>query len=113
MLQYSWHFQPEKYFFSKIGLCHILAITILHHCAKNQKKLMMISQKNAKKNGFSGLFPAFLVGKLTFSKIELRHILGIAILHQYAKFHEKMSTTAREIQEIPVFPAKIGCSGDF
>ena len=29
-----------KNFLSKIGLRHILGITILHHCAKNQKKLM-------------------------------------------------------------------------
>jgi len=27
-------------FFSKIGLRHVLGIAILHHCAKNQKKLM-------------------------------------------------------------------------
>ena len=31
---------PKKIFLSKIGLRHILGITILHHCAKNQKKLM-------------------------------------------------------------------------
>ena len=28
----------QKFFLSKIGLRHILGITILHHCAKNQKK---------------------------------------------------------------------------
>ena len=38
------HFGPvfcpnrPKNFFSKIGLRHILSITILHLCAKNQKK---------------------------------------------------------------------------
>ena len=46
--------------------------------------------------------------KIFFSKIWLRHILGIIILRQCTKFHEKISSTART-----VFPAKIGCSGDF
>ena len=35
----------QKKFFSKIGLCHILGIAILHHCAKNQKKLMSGSRE--------------------------------------------------------------------
>ena len=48
-------------------------------------------------------FPAFSAGKNFFSKIGLRHILGIIILRQCAKFHEKMSTKAKEIQEIPFF----------
>ena len=42
------HFGPkfaQKNFFSKIGLRHILGIAILHHCAKNQKKLMSRSQE--------------------------------------------------------------------
>ena len=34
-----------KNFFPKIGLRHILGITILHHCAKNQKKLMSRSRE--------------------------------------------------------------------
>ena len=41
--------------------------------------------------------------KICFSKIGLGHILDIAILHQCAKFHEKILSTAREIQEIPFF----------
>ena len=65
---------------------------------------MMKSRENAKKPGFSGIFPAFSAGKICFSKIGHRHILGIAILHQCAKFHEKFFFA---------FPAKIGCSGDF
>ena len=35
----------KKYFFLKIGLRHILAIAILHLCAKNQKKLMSQSRE--------------------------------------------------------------------
>ena len=34
-----------KTIFSKIDLCHILGITILLHCAKNQKKLMSQSRE--------------------------------------------------------------------
>ena len=37
-------FAPKN-FLSKIGLRHILGITILHHCAKNQKKLMSHSRE--------------------------------------------------------------------
>ena len=58
-------------------------------------------RENAKKTGFSGIFPAFSAGKICFSKIGLRHILGIAILHQCAKFHEKILSTGPEIQGIP------------
>ena len=58
------------------------------------------------KNGFSGVFPAFSAGKKCFSNVGLRHILGIAISHQYAKFHEKIKSTAREIQEKPFFRRK-------
>ena len=35
----------QKKFQSKIGPRHILDITILHHCAKNQKKLMSQSRE--------------------------------------------------------------------
>ena len=43
----------------------------------------------------------------------LCHTLGTAILHQCAKFHEKMSTTAREIQEIPFFRQKLAVPAIF
>ena len=68
---------------------------------------MMKSGENAKKPVFSGiLFPAFLAGKICFPKIGLGHILHIAFLHQCAKFHEKILSTAREIQEILFFRRK-------
>ena len=35
----------QKNFLSKIGLRHILGIAILHHCAKNQKKIMSQSRE--------------------------------------------------------------------
>ena len=40
-----WPKFAQKNFFSKIGLRHILGTTILHHCAKNQKKLMSQSRE--------------------------------------------------------------------
>ena len=42
---------PPKKFLSKIGLRHILGITILHHCAKNQKKLMSQSREKLVTDG--------------------------------------------------------------
>ena len=70
---------------------------------------MMKSLEMAKKPvfpGLSGIFPAFSAGKIRFSKIGLGHILDIGILHQRAKFHEKIYSTVREIQEIPFFRRK-------
>ena len=38
-------FSAGNDFFPEIGLCHILGITILHLCAKNQQKLMSQSRE--------------------------------------------------------------------
>ena len=62
------HFQPEKNFFSKIGLSHILGIANTHLCAKNQEKLMMKSRENAKKPVFPGYFRHFRPEKNVFRK---------------------------------------------
>ena len=43
----------QKKFLSKIGLRHILGITILHHCAKNQKKLMSQSREKLVTDGWT------------------------------------------------------------
>ena len=64
-----------------------------------------ISRK-CQKTGFSGIFPAFSAEKKYFSKIGLGHILDTVILHQCAKFNEKILSMAREIQEIPFFRRK-------
>ena len=74
--------------FSKIGPGHVLSNPNMHHCAKNQKKLMMKSRENAQKTGFPGIFPAFSAREKSFYKIGLRRIFDIAILHLCAKFHE-------------------------
>ena len=54
---YFQHFRPEK-----ISLGHILAIAKTRLYAKNQEKQMMKSRENAKKTGFSSIFPAFSAG---------------------------------------------------
>ena len=41
----------QKKFFLKIGLRHFLGIAILHHCAKNQKKLMSQSREKLVTDG--------------------------------------------------------------
>ena len=46
-----WPKFAQKNFFSKIGLRHILGITILHHCAKNQKNRMSQSREKLITNG--------------------------------------------------------------
>ena len=76
-------FLAGKKFFSKIRLGHIMGIANTHLCAKNLKKLMKESRKNAKK-------PVFSAGKNFSPEIGLRHILGIAILHLCAKNQQKL-----------------------
>ena len=104
-------FSAGKKFFLKIKLNHVLSIINTHLCAKNQKKLMMKSRKNAKKLVFPAYFRYFRPEKI-FSEIGLRHFLGITILHKCAKFHEKIKYSSRNSRNT-VFSAKIGCSSDF
>ena len=59
----------RKKIFSKIGLSQVLGIPNMHLCAKNQKKLMMKSQENAKNQ----VYPAFLAGKKCISKLRPLH----------------------------------------
>ena len=88
----------RKKIFLKNRTRHVLSIFNTHLCAMHWAEQMMKSRENAKKTGFSGIFPAFSAGKICFLKIGLDHILDVAILHQCAKFHEKILSTAREIQ---------------
>ena len=81
-------FSAGKNFLSQIGLGHVLSIAKTHLWAKI-KKLMTKSWGNAKKQ--------------VFQHIWLKHILGTIVFHQCANFHEKISSTCREIQEIPFF----------
>ena len=86
----------ETEFFTKIGLDHVLSIANAHLYGKNQKKLMMKSRKKCPKTGFTGIFPVFSTGSEFFSKIWLRHIFGIAILHLCAKNQQKLMSQSRE-----------------
>ena len=72
-----------------------MCIANVHLCTKNWKKLMMKSREIAKKQ-FSAIFPSFSTAKNFLPKIGLRHILGIAILHLFAKNQQKLMSQSRE-----------------
>ena len=73
------------------------------------KKMSRKCQKNRFFRHISGIFGR----KKTCSKIGLPHILGITILHQCAKFHEKTIKCSSRNSKSTSFLAKIGCSGNF
>ena len=79
------HFRPEKNLSQKPDSAMFLALLIRIFLQNkiSEKTIEEISRK-CQKTSFSGIFPAFSAGKKCISKIGLRHILGIAILHQYA-----------------------------
>ena len=85
---------------SKIGLVDILSIANYDLNAIKSEKPRIKCQENAK-NGFSGIIVVLSVGKISFLKIGHCQLLGISIFNQCEKFHEKIRSTAREIQEIP------------
>ena len=99
-------FTAGKKILTKIGLGHVMSIANMHLYAKKLEKTNDEISRNGQKISFSGIFPAFSAGRIRFLKIGLSHILNIGILHQCAKFHEKIYSTAREIQEIPFFRRK-------
>ena len=101
----------RKKFFLKIGLGHILACYYVFLNKESVKTNDEISRKRQKP--FSGIFPVFSAGKVCQLKIGLCHILGIGILHQRAKFHEKNIKYGSRNSRNTGFPAKIGCSDDF
>ena len=55
----------------------------------------------------------FFCHTTTSLKVMMSRILVLTPPCQCAKFHEKILSTAREIQEISFFRAKIGYPGDF
>ena len=55
------------------------------------------------KNRFFRHISGIFGRKKMFFENRAPKILDIGILHQCAKFHEKIYSTAREIQEIPFF----------
>ena len=56
------------------------------------------------KNCFSGIFLAFSAGNICFSKIGLRHILGIVVSHQCAKFHSFLDLPRRSFKLTHIRP---------
>ena len=65
------------------------------------------------KNRFFRHISGIFGRKNIFSKIRLHHILNIIILRQCAKFHEKISSTNRDIQEILFFRRKLAVPAIF
>ena len=65
------------------------------------------------KNRFFRHISGIFGRKKIFLKIGLRHILDIIILRQCTKFHEKISSTARDIQEILFFRRKLAVPAIF
>ena len=85
---YFQYFRPEKVFLKNRTRPYVLSNPNMHLWAKNQKKLMVKSWENGQKPVFTVYFRHFRPEKNVFSKIGLRHILDIAILHLCAKFHK-------------------------
>ena len=79
-------------------------------CYHSQRKYTT-TQRKIQKSQILGHFGPKFAPKLFFWKSGLVSFLDITILHHCAKFHEKMSTTAREIQEIPFFRQFLESSG--
>ena len=94
---------PQSYF----GHCYYASL-----CKKSGKTNDEISRK-CQKTGFSGKFPAFSAGKnMFFENRALSHFIHshfasvCKISWKNVKYSSRNSRNA-------VFPAKIGCSGDF
>ena len=90
-------FSAGKKFFSKMWLSHVLSIANTHLWAKIQKKLMIKSRENAKKL----VFPAFFGRKkILLENRAASHFRHYHFPSECANSHEKIWSTAREIQEI-------------
>ena len=99
---YFRHFRPEKNFSPKSDsvMFRTFLIRIFEQKIRKNKWWNLAKMP---KNRFFRYISSIFGRKISFSEIGLRNILDITILHQCAKFHEKILSTAREIQEIPFF----------
>ena len=105
-------FSTGNEFLPEIGLRHILGIAILHLCAKNQQKLMMKYRENAKKPVFrhiSGILGRKNMFFENRARSHFRHCHFASVCKISCKNIKYSSRNSRNT----VFPAKIGCSGDF
>ena len=105
-------FSAGKKFFSKIGLGHVLNIMNTHLCAKNQKKLMIKSRENAKKPVFPAYFRHFRPEKNFFEHRAPSHFRYYYFASVCKISWKNIKYSSRNSRNT-VFPAKIGCSGDF
>ena len=110
-----WHISGifgRKKFFSKIGLGHVMSIANMHLCAKNWKKLMMKVREMAKNQFFRHISSIF-GRKNTFfenrTRSHFRHCHFSWVCQISWKNIKYRSRNSRNT----VFPAKIGCSGDY
>ena len=101
-------FSARKNSFLKSDSAMFRVLLIRIFVQKIWKKLTIKSRENSKNRFFRHFGP-----KISFSKIGLRHIFGITILHQFAKFHVKIWSTAPDIQEIPFFRRKLAVPAIF
>ena len=102
-------FSAGKNFFSKIGLGHVLSIVNAHLCAKIQKndKISTKCQTTGFFQHISGIFGQknIFFKNRALSHFEHYHFASVCkILWKNIKYRYSRNT---------VFPAKIGCSGDF
>ena len=77
-----------KLFFSENSFQHIDGNTNTHLKTKYQEKLIIKFSKKFRNTAFSGTFPDLTTGKNVFSKVGLRHNLGIIILHLVPNFRK-------------------------
>ena len=90
-------FSAGKKFFSKIGLGHVLSIANTHLCAKNQKKLMMKSRKNAQKTSFPAYFRYFRLKNRFFknrARSHFRNCRFASVCQKSEKINESISRKA-------------------
>ena len=96
---YFWAFSgpnwPKKIIFRKIFFFTIRNLSFYVFVQKSGKTNEQILQK-VQKTLFLGIFGPKLAQKIFFSKIGLRHILGITILHLCAKNQKKQMSQSRE-----------------
>ena len=80
------------------------AISLMYLCEKKQRNMWKKSKENLQRRWFPVYFRHFRLEKM-LSKIDLSHILDIAITRLCAKNQAKQIMKSRENAKKPVFPA--------
>ena len=92
-------FEPKKFFYENLLRPSFTYDDTLLSC-KNSEKINDPIFHKVQNTRFLAVFWPKFAQKNFFSKIGLRHILGIAILHLCAKNQKKLMSQSREKQEI-------------